>query len=201
MSAPFEITQSAASVYAESLLQLAHEAGQAEAIGAELAELASLWRREPAFVALMSSAAIDEDARRESLKRIFGGGRVNRLLLNLLLVLNDKGRGFVFPALCRAYHKALDDSLHREEVMVTTTLPLDASQRATLEKEIRRLTGREPILVERVDAEILGGMTVQVRDRVFDTSVRRRLRDLSRALNQSINKHLRGQSPRFVTEG
>jgi F-type H+-transporting ATPase subunit delta len=201
MSAPFEITQRAAMVYAVSLLQLAQEAGQAEDVGAELAALAELWRREPAFATLMSSAAIDADTRRESLKRTFGGGRVNRLVLNLLLVLNDKGRGFILPALCRAYRKSLDESLRREEVVVTTTLPLDAAQRAAIEKEMRRLTGREPMLVERVDAELLGGMTVQVRDRVFDTSVRRRLRELSRALNQSIDKHLRGQSPRFVTEG
>jgi F-type H+-transporting ATPase subunit delta len=199
MPTDFDTTQTAAAIYADSLLDLATQAGQAESIADELSQLFDMWRTNAAFAAMMSSAAIDEDARRESIRRIFSG-RVNKLVLNLLFVLNDKRRSMILPAVCRAYHKKLNQQLLRSEVFVTTAVAMDDTQRATLRQQIQRLIRREPVLVERVDPEILGGMTVQVADRVYDTSIRHRLRGIRRSLQDAIERQLRSNKLRFVTE-
>ncbi len=200
MASEFDISQAAAAIYAESLLQLATESNSAEPVGQELSDLASLWKKEPSFAAMMSSAAIDSDARRESLKKIFTG-KLNKLVLNLLFVLNDKRRSMILPAVCDAYRRKLSQILGRQEVHVTTAVPLEEPQRAKLREEVKRLTGRDPLLVERVDPEMLGGMTVQVADRQYDTSVRRRIRDMRSSLLASAEKHLLAGTGRFVTEG
>ncbi len=200
MASEFDISQAAAAIYAGSLLELANEAGEAEAIGQELADLATLWRSEPAFAAMMRSAAIDVDSRRESLKRIFSG-KVRPLTLNLLLVLNDRRRAYVLPAVCDAYRRKLGDQLGRQAVQVTTAVELDEPRRTRLMAEVRRLSGREPELFTRVDPELLGGMTVQIGDKLYDTSVRRRLRKLRGDLLASTEQHLLAGSARFVTEG
>src|SRR5262249_54441524 len=106
MAAAFEGVQTAARVYAEAILALAAERGAVDEIEAQLQDLTKLWREDQAFAALMSSAAIDDDARRASLRKIFGG-RVHEFVLNLMLVLNDKGRSMIFPAVCEAFHKML----------------------------------------------------------------------------------------------
>jgi F-type H+-transporting ATPase subunit delta len=200
MPSEFDISQSAASIYAESLLSLATEAGQADVVGQELAELRALWNKDASFAAMMSSAAIDEDARRESIKKIFGN-RVSKLVLNLMLVLNDRMRSMVFPAVCDTYRRKLALQLGQAEARVTSAVPLDDAQRKDILSKLKTLSGREPVLVEKVDPEILGGVSIQVGDRVYDLSVRRRLRDLRAMLAQSAEKHMLHNSSKFVTQG
>ncbi|MBN2562191.1 MAG: ATP synthase F1 subunit delta [Phycisphaerae bacterium] len=200
MATDFDISHAAGAIYAESLLQLANEANEAEEIGEELRELKALWNRDVQFATMMSSAAIDVGARRASIRKAFGSGRVSRLVLNLLLVMNDKRRSMILPAVCDAYRRKLDRQLGREEVRVTTAVPLDDKQRIKLRAEIKRLTGNESDLVERVDPDVVAGMTVQVADRLYDMSASRRLRDLRAALLASVEKHLLGGVSRFVTE-
>lgn len=200
MASEFDISQAAAAIYAESLLQLADEFKSSEQVGQELADLAALWKQEPSFAAMMSSAAIDDDARRESLKKIFGG-KLTKLVFNLLLVLNDKRRSSILPQVCDAYRHKLAQKLGRQEVHVTTAVPLEEPHRVKLREEVKRLTGRDPVLVERVDPDMLGGMTVQIADRQYDTSVRSRIRELRSSLLAAVEKHLLAGIGRFVTEG
>lgn len=199
MATEFDISHSAATIYAESLLELAHQAGQEKAVGEELAQLDELWRKNREFADLMRSQAIDDDARAESIRRIFSG-RVSPLVLHLLLVLNQRRRSMVLPFVCRAYQERLDARLNREEAFITTAAPLSDPQREALKAQLQRLMKKEPILVERVDPRLLGGMRVQVADKLFDATVRRRLQDLRRALHESIEQNLRGGIGRFVKE-
>lgn len=200
MASEFDISQAAASIYADSLLQLADEAKQAEAIGEELADLASLWKSEPAFASMMRSAAIDDDARRESLRKIFTG-KLNPLTLNLLLVLNERGRSMILPSVCDAYRRRLAAKMNQQTVNVTTAVALDDAQRKQLAAEVRRLSGKEAVFFEKVEPDLLGGMTVQIGDRLYDTSVRRRLRRLRGELLASVERTLLQGTARFVTEG
>jgi len=201
MASDFDISQAAAAVYAESLLQLANEAGRAEDIASQLSDAKALWEQEPAVETLMSSEAIDHEARRESIDRAFGAGRVDRLVLNLLLVLSEKRRAMIFPLVYDAYRRKLDAQLGREDVHVTTATPLSDAQREKLLAEVQRLTGRRGNLIEKVAPEMLGGMTVLIADRLYDVTILRRLRNMRAGLLASSESHLRDGVARFVSEG
>jgi len=200
MASDFDITRAAASVYAESLLQLAVEAGAEDEIDAQLRDLRELWNRDPGFAAMMSSAAIDVNARRATIRRIFGGGRVHRLVLNLLLVMNDKRRSMILPRVCSAYRHKLDARKGREATYVTSAVPLSDEQRARLRAEVKRITHRDADLIETVDAGVLGGLRVLVAGRLYDLSISRRLRDLRSALAAATERHLLAGVERFVKE-
>lgn len=201
MATDFDITKAAASVYAESLLELANEAGQADAIGEELAELRGLWDRDAAFAGLMSSAAIDDDARALSIRKIFGAGRVSELVYKFLMVLNGKRRAMMLPVVCDAYRQLLDKQHGRSEVFVSSAVALDDGQRDGIRQQIKRLNSIDAVLVERVEPDLLGGLYIQVGDYIYDSSIRRRLRDMRTELLVSLEKHLHGARARFVTEG
>lgn len=201
MASDFDISRAAAAVYAESLLQLATEANVEAEIDAQLRDLRDLWNRDPSFAALMSSAAIDVNARRATLRRIFGDGRVHRLVLNLLLVMNDKRRSMILPRVCSAYRHKLDAQQGREATYVTSAAPLTDEQRTRLRSEIQRLVGREADLIETVDAGVLGGLRVLVAGRLYDLSLSRRLRDLRAALVAATERQLLAGVERFVKEG
>lgn len=200
MASEFDISQAAAAIYAESLLQLATEAGQAESIGQEMEDLAAIWKVEPGFAAMMLSAAIDVDARRDSLKRIFAD-RLSPLTMKLLLVLNAHRRSSILAAVCDSYRRKLAVQLGRQSVFVSTAVPLDDARREKLRAEIRRLTRREPVLFETVDPDLLGGMAIQVGDKLYDTTIRSRIRKIRSILLASTEQHLLAGGDRFVTEG
>ncbi|MFQ5422999.1 MAG: ATP synthase F1 subunit delta [Phycisphaerae bacterium] len=201
MANDFDITRAAASVYAESLLELAEEAGQADSVGEELADLRRLWDADAAFARLMASAAIDDDARAMSIRKVFGEGHVSALVFKFLMVLNHKRRSMILPAVCDAYKHLLDANRGRGEVFVSSAVPLEDAHRASLKAQVQRLTGLELTLVEQVDPNLLGGLRIQVSDRVYDASVRRRLGNLRSELLSAVEKHLLGGTSRFVTEG
>lgn len=200
MPSDFDISHAAGSIYAESVLQLANEAGQAEEIGEELRTLRTLWDQDSSFAAMMSSVAIDLHARRASLRKVFGDGRVSRLVLNLLMVMNDKRRSMILPAVCDAYRRKLDRQLGREVVQVTTAVPLNDDQRAKICGEIKRITGRDADVFEKVEPDVLGGLRVQVADRLYDLSIVRRLHDMRAALLAGVERRLLEGVARFITE-
>lgn len=201
MATDYNMSQAAAAVYAESLLQVADEAGKAAEIGEELAELRALWGSSPEFSAMMSSAAIDDDARGESIRKVFGNGKVSPAVLNTMLVLNDRWRSAIFPYVCDAYQAKLNERSGRETVHVASAVALNDGQREKLKAEVKRLTGFEAILDESVDPALIGGLRVQVRDRLFDMSLRRRMRQFRSALHATSDQIIRGDTARFVTEG
>lgn len=199
MATTFESMQTAGRVYADALLQLASERNELDAVEAQLADLAKLWHAEASFAQLMTSAAIDDDARGASLKKIFGG-RVRELVLNLLLVLNRKGRTMILPAVCDAFARSLDLFRNRQRVFVSSAAPLNDEQRQKVRQVAQRLSGREPVLVERSDPDLLGGMVLQMGDRVIDASLCRRLEKLKRELHGRFDHHVHNAGHRFVVE-
>ncbi|MFZ0216144.1 MAG: F0F1 ATP synthase subunit delta, partial [Candidatus Dormiibacterota bacterium] len=61
-------------------------------------------------------------------------------------------------------------------------VPFEAQDRERLVADLSRRFDREVRLQVRVDPEILGGLVLQVGDRLIDASVRTRLQQLRREL-------------------
>lgn len=200
MASDFDTIQAAASVYADSLFQLADTGGKLDVIADQLNQIQELWQKDANFAAMMSAGAIDDDARRDMIRKAFQN-RVDPLVLNLMLVLNDKHRSAILPHVCQIFRKKLDVKLGREEAFVTTAVALESEQRSRIEREIQRLTGLKAIIVEKVDPDILGGLKIQVADRVYDMTVRRRLREMRERLMTAGHVQLHKNASRFATEG
>lgn len=178
-----ETTLAVARVYAESLLDLAERAGEAERVGEEIAGLAQATERDPHFATFTVSPTIDLEERSASLERMFRG-RLADLLVNALEVMNRKGRLALLPQVARLYEQLYNVRHGRVEVVVTSAVALGDEQRQRLVAALARYTGRTPILVERVDPELLGGLVVRIGDRKIDDSVRRDIEELREALEQ-----------------
>ncbi len=200
MPSDFDTIQAAAGVYAEALLSLAADARAEDALSQDLAGLAELWQRAPDFALALSTPAIGREARREMLRRILSG-RVSPHTLNLLLLLNDKQRLVLLPDVCEAFARALERRRGERRVYVTTISPLEDAERAALLASLGRLLAGKPVLFERTDAEILGGLRVQVGDHLIDRTLNSRLRRLAADLRRRIEAHLlRGARPFVVQE-
>jgi F-type H+-transporting ATPase subunit delta len=170
-----------AEVYGAALFALAAEARATDAVEAELAGLVRLAEQDPSLVAFLTSAAIDADTRGHSLERMFRG-RLSDLVLDTLLVMNRHGRAGLLHALWRAYVLRLEDARGQVEVVATGAVELGAAQKAEVEKVATELSGRKPLVKYVVDAQVIGGLVLQIGDWRYDNSVRRHLRDAQQRL-------------------
>ena len=171
-----------ARVYAEALLAAATKAGSADAIGDELYAVAdSVVAGHPLVSAFFDSAAISRKGKVPVLVAAFAK-HSSALFQQFVGVLNQNGRLGLLREIARTYRTSQDRLAGRVRVRVTSATPLNEAQTEKLRGTLTTALKKEPILNVTVDPNLLGGLVVQVGDRVYDTSVRTRL--------DSIRTHL-----------
>lgn len=163
-----------ADVYAKALTKLAVDAGVEEAALEELADLVTYVNANAGFESFLTSVTVDSDARRKTLEKTLRG-KASDLLVNFLQVLNTKERMPLLEQVYVRYRLAFEAKRGQVEVTATSATPLTGGLREALLGALRRYTGREPILTEKVDASLIGGLVVRVGDEKIDFSVSRRL--------------------------
>jgi F-type H+-transporting ATPase subunit delta len=180
-------SQQVAHVYSEALYNAAQKQGKAEALLEQLQSLVSeLFAAEPLLEKFLASGAIRRDVKRATIDRAFGG-KADPLLVDFLQVLNSHGRLGLVRAAALAYRDIHDQRSRRVRVKVRAAAPLSSAQQDRLKAELRDNYQLEPILDVRVDPDLLGGMLVQVGDRLFDSTVRTRLERLRNQLMAGAN--------------
>ena len=183
MAAPDSKLMALAGVYAEGLFEAAREAGQEDEVASELADLVAYLDRAPDFDTFLSSRSIDDDSRQASLEKLFRG-RMNDLLVNLLQVLNRRGRLALVRAVERCVQLRIAEEHCQQEVIVETAMPLSEALRAVICKDLSARTGKEALLVEQVRPELIGGMIIHVADQQIDASVASRIRWMRKRLTE-----------------
>lgn len=168
-------------LYAEAMLGLAEEQGASDALLDELKELVGFLDQNPKVEHFLSSQMVDEEGRARVIEDLFRGN-ASDLLVDSLQVINRKGRLGQLRAIVEAYRIAHRDLRGWVDVHVRTAVPLDDALRARLKDAMAATTGRKPVLVERIDPSLIGGLVVEVEGKKFDASVASRLQDLSAAL-------------------
>ncbi len=168
-------------LYAEAILHVAEEKGQAEELLEELNGLVEYLDRDPELESFLGSPLIEAEPRAQVIEKAFRG-KASDLLLDSLLVVNGKGRLSALRAIAVAYRAALRDLRGWVDIDVRTAVPLTAALRGRLEQTLAAATGRKPTLIEKVDPAVIGGLVVEVEGRKIDASVASRLHDLSEAL-------------------
>ena len=163
-----------AKVYSESMLALAQERNEAEALGAELADLAAYVERDADLAIFFSSPTVDATVRAATLEKLLRG-RYSDLLINALQVLNRNERLGLLGAVAETYRVAHEELKGNVEVHITTATPLSDAARSRLRDMFSSKTGKRAELVEAVDESLIGGMVARLGDEKLDASVSRKL--------------------------
>ncbi|MBX6312172.1 MAG: ATP synthase F1 subunit delta [Isosphaeraceae bacterium] len=186
-----EGTAEVARSYAEALLNAASRDGQAEAVLGELEELREdLLRPFPRFAELLASPSLPAQDKDRMLVETLEG-RAHPLVLRFLRVLNRHGRLALLDPILRRARELWDRRQNRIPVEVRSAVPLDEAQQAALRERLAQMTGAHPVIHLTVDPSLLGGLVVQVGDRLYDVSVRTRLEQLRHRLVEEKARDLR----------
>jgi len=190
MAHKIDVATPLADTYAEALLLAAAEQGQDEAVAEELTELVRLMDEKPEFDAYLTSATVDDEPRREVLEKL--RGRMSDLLLNLLHVLNNRGRCGLIRRVRRAVQLRMEAKHQQQEVHVETAMPLADDLKTAISAEIRRRIGKEALLIEEHSPELIGGVVIHVGDMQIDASVASRLRLMRKRWAERATDEIQG---------
>ena len=109
---------------------------------------------------------------------------VDPLLRNLLSVLVARGLTELIPKVEKGYRRLLDAHMGREQVEVSSAVPLEDSEQKNISEFISGLIRKEVVMATHVDPSILGGLVIRVGDRLIDGSTRTRLAELGKRLQR-----------------
>lgn len=164
-----------ARVYAESLFHVASQDGKAEEVGDEMdALIRDVLLPHPQVGAFFRSPVLSRRKRGPLLHQALQGN-TSPLLEKFLGVLNQNNRLDLFRAVAAEYRAILDRRAGKVRVSVRSAIPLGDAEQDQLRATLADALGKEPILNVKVDPELIGGLVVQVGDKVYDSSVRSRL--------------------------
>jgi F-type H+-transporting ATPase subunit delta len=191
--------QRLARIYAEALLNVTDKQHATEDVVAELQELSQRLSRGPEYVrAFFTSGVIGKDRRDSAIRAAFGD-RIHPLILNFLLVLNDHERLFLVRPIIEEL-RILDDLRRlRFRVTVQSAVPLAEEQRQRLLEDLRNSFRLEPVLDQRLDPDLLGGVVLRVADFVFDGSVRTQLINMRHQMREMSSHEIQSGRDRFRT--
>ena len=176
------VSEAAARVYAKALFELGLGEGSLAAIGEDLhAVRDALNDLDGDFRAFFTLPQLRRDDKRRIINLAFGG-KVGRPVLGLLNVVVEKRREALFDKIVEEFDMLIDRQEGRLQVQVTSARKLDDQLAQALRTAIEQRTNQTVVLEERVDPEVIGGLKVNVGDRVIDGTVRRSLQDMRRSL-------------------
>ncbi|MEX0745508.1 MAG: ATP synthase F1 subunit delta [Phycisphaeraceae bacterium] len=160
--------------YARALFEMGEQAGSLDALADEVDQLAELIRDAPGLRRLLGGR-LPTAERAAMIDRMFQG-RVSDLLYRFLHVVNRKGRLNMLESIVQAFSDLMIEHRGLVEVDAFVAQRLDDASAEAVAASVGKSLGKEVVLHQYVDAELIGGLKLRFGDRVIDGSVATQLR-------------------------
>lgn len=171
--------------YAKSILELAKDAGQTDAVAADMNTLAGTITESADLKAVLKSPVINAAQKIGVLKSIFDG-KVSNVTINLMETVVNNKRESQLAEIAHSYLNQLNDLQNVVEAEITTAVPLTQELQMKAMEVIKSMSDKQIKLVEKIDKSIIGGIIVKIGDKQVDQSVRRRLQNFQKELTKNI---------------
>ncbi len=168
------ITNALHRTWAEALHAIAVAHDKVFEFEEELTQIEALMTEEPLFRIFVTTPDVKMEEKKELLTKVFSD-ELSPMTLNFLLVAVEKTRVGQLAGIHQAYVDILDSGQGRQRVQVTSAVELFDDQAGDLKKTLGEQLGKQVILEQIVDPDILGGLVIQYGDTRVDGSIRRRL--------------------------
>ena len=176
-------TDPVARVYAQALLDLGRERQRMPALGAELEQLVAAVHGDAQLRNFLESPALDQASKKRVIESL--RGTVDDAVVNFLCVLIEKGRIGSLAAISATYRDLEDAAAGRVRVRAMPAVPLGKDLQKSLLETLQQTLNRECVLETEVQPELIGGLVLQVGDKVYDGSVSRALRRVRTEMTRS----------------
>jgi len=157
--------------YAKALYAAAAEAGAGEAAGRELSILLDTLQANDQAVELLARPWIKPGDRRAAALTLAERAGCGKLVADFVALVAERGRLDHLAAIVAAYQELADAGLGRVRAQVRTAVALSDPEKDQLARHLQTQLGKQIILEETVDTNLLGGFVAQVGSLILDGSL------------------------------
>ena len=167
--------------YARALYDAALEQDALESIIADMDKLRELIEQSEEFTQLIHSPVLSPQFKSETFQQLFADA-MQPLTINFFKLLALKQRERYLIAIMDVFSEIVDEAAGRLVAKVTAAVPITSEQEERLIQQLSAYSGKQVRLETTTDAQIQGGVIVQLDDTVFDASVASQLQRLKQQL-------------------
>jgi F-type H+-transporting ATPase subunit delta len=172
--------------YAKSLMELALESNQLDAVRADMKSIQQVCKENREFDLFLNSPVIKTDKKLAVINEVFKD-KISKLTLSFLTLITSKHRESLFEPIAAAFDEQYKVNKNIFTAVVTSASGLDAATRQKVTDLVKAQMKGEVELIEKVDASTIGGFILRIGDNQIDKTVSRQLSNLKKEL---INKEL-----------
>jgi F-type H+-transporting ATPase subunit delta len=177
-----------ASRYAHSLLSLAQEKGVMEEVQVDLAGIKRAYHESDELRSFLKSPVININTKKAAIEKAFGAS-VSKLTLLFLEKLVDTRREMYIAEIADAYHDSYKSFKGIVTARVVTAIPMNDKIRAEVTQIIKNnkefINASAIEIEEKVDANLIGGIIINVGDKQVDASFSKKISEFKMAFSQN----------------
>lgn len=166
--------------YAKALFDLSRDSAQLEQTEQQLKLVVDVFKDEE-LISFFQHPSIGMNTKLETLTKALAG-KVSDNVLQTLFVLLERRRVDSIDAMLAQYIKLSAEHRGEATAIVYTPLKLSDSENERIAQHFSEITGKQIIVENRINPELLGGIQVRIGDRLYDGSLSSKLLELQKIL-------------------
>lgn len=173
--------------YATALYHAANKTKSMEAVSADVTRMQEMQSTIPTLDEFLLNPTLPRSAKLDALSEVIARSSFSPTFSQFLMVMAENGRTADAGKALEAFQNILSALKGEVICKVTTTTPLSEWEMALLKKKIKQRffadkADAEVTVETAIDADLIGGLTIQVGDRFMDLSTRTELRKLQEVI-------------------
>jgi F-type H+-transporting ATPase subunit delta len=175
------LDKSVAITFINALLDVASKKGQFEQIEKDLELVCGIISKHADLKRVLFHPSISRSNKKELITKVFGKS-VSDLMMNFLSLLVDRRKEGILEFIPDVYKAVTDEKKGVIKATVQTIVPLEGDRLDNFKKQLKKITGKTVELEVIQNPDILGGMVIQIGNKMIDGSVANRLKNLKTRL-------------------
>lgn len=168
--------------YAEALFEVALESNTLEKTKEEIKFIANIIEDNSDFKTIITHPRVSKSEKKEILSNILKD-KISSSVLNFCFITIDKGRESYLPEISKEYTVLSNLEQGIIEAKAISAVSMSEEETNKLAETLSKEFNKTVLLETKVDKSILGGVLVRLGDKVIDGSVKGRLENLQKELN------------------
>lgn len=170
--------------YAKALFEAAQSRNLVSPVEEELRLIVQALADNEEFEALLQHPKLDLGTKKGMLSAVFQSN-ISDIVYNTLMLLVERGRGTLVPALYDYYVSISNEALGQANALVVSPTPLSEQEKQAISAQFGKLIGKTVRIDNEVNPNLLGGIQVKIGDRLYDGSLSGKLSRIETRLKQN----------------
>jgi len=169
--------------YARSLAEVGFEQNIEATVTEDLKTYSEVFKAVPDLLEAFDSPSVPREVKEKLLDSVIEVHPANPITHNFLKVLLQHNRITSFQQIYEIYLDEVNEHKGVVSAKVSTASPLDLPELQALGERLSSATGKQVKTETQTDADLLGGIVVQIGDTIFDGSIKTKLAEMKRRLS------------------